>query len=111
MASNAGTQQPDGAGRPPGAVAYDKRLATTIPRAVDQRLPPLRDPVRKPLAHVLSDVLALALPPTPSWQQLHQRGAGPMSTPCDRRWRLPGTASVIITKWGSTGRGSAPRIR
>ena len=62
MASNTEAQQPRGAGRPPGVMAYDTRLATRIPRAVDQRLRLLAVLVRKPLAHVLSDVLSEALP-------------------------------------------------
>ncbi len=62
MASNTEAQQPHGAGQPPGVMAYDTRLATRIPRAVDQRLRLFAVLVRKPLAHVLSDVLAAALP-------------------------------------------------
>jgi hypothetical protein len=34
---SATAQQPDSAAHPPGATAYDTRLATRIPRAVDQR--------------------------------------------------------------------------
>jgi hypothetical protein len=43
-------------------VAYDTRFATRIPRAVDQRLRLFAVLVRRPLAHVLSDVLSQALP-------------------------------------------------
>jgi hypothetical protein len=75
MPSNTEAQQPHGAGQPPGATAYDTRLATRIPRAVDQRLRLFAVLVRKPLAHVLSDVLAAALPTDAELAaQLQQRG-------------------------------------
>jgi hypothetical protein len=77
MTPNTGTQQPGSAARPPGAVAYDTRLATRIPRAVDQRLRLFAVLVRKPLAHVLSDVLAQALPTDAELAaRLGQRGSG-----------------------------------
>lgn len=77
MTPNTGTQQPDGAARLPSAVAYDTRLATRIPRAVDQRLRLFAVLVRKPLAHVLSDVLAQALPTDAELAaRLRQRGSG-----------------------------------
>jgi len=62
MAPITEAQQARGAGHPPGVMAYDTRLATRIPRAVDQRLRLFAVLVRRPLAHVLSDVLAAALP-------------------------------------------------
>jgi hypothetical protein len=75
MPSNTEAQQPHSAGHPPGATAYDTRLATRIPRAVDQRLRLFAVLVRKPLAHVLSDVLAAALPTDAELAaQLQQRG-------------------------------------
>jgi hypothetical protein len=77
MSSNTKAQQPGGAGHPPGPVAYDTRLATRIPRAVDQRLRLFAVLVRKPLAHVLADVLAEALPTDAELAaRLGQRGSG-----------------------------------
>ena len=43
-------------------MAYDTRLATRIPRAISDRLRLTAVLARRPLAHVLSDVLAVALP-------------------------------------------------
>jgi hypothetical protein len=75
MPSSTEAQQPNGAAQRPGAVAYDTRLATRIPRAVDQRLRLFAVLARKPLAHVLSDVLAAALPTDAELAaQLQQRG-------------------------------------
>jgi hypothetical protein len=71
---SATAQQPDSAAHPPGATAYDTRLATRIPRAVDQRLRLFAVLVRKPLAHVLSDVLAAALPTCSFAEEPHARG-------------------------------------
>lgn len=62
MTPNTEAQQPRAAGQPKGVTTYDTRLATRIPRAIDQRLRLFAVLVRKPLAHVLSDVLADALP-------------------------------------------------
>jgi hypothetical protein len=62
MSPNTEAQQSRRADCQPPAVAYDTRLATRIPRAVDQRLRLFAVLVRKPLAHVLSDVLSQALP-------------------------------------------------
>ncbi len=75
MSTNTEAQQPAGAGLPPGATAYDTRLATRIPRTIDRRLRLFAVLVRKPLAHVLSDVLAAALPTDAELAaQLQQRG-------------------------------------
>lgn len=63
MTPNTESQQPHAAGQSQGtATAYDTRLATRIPRAIDQRLRLFAVLMRKPLAHVLSDVLAEGLP-------------------------------------------------
>jgi hypothetical protein len=43
-------------------MAYDTRLATRIPRELDERLRALAFLSRRPLQHVLSDLLARALP-------------------------------------------------
>ena len=44
------------------AVAYDTRLATRIPGELDRRLRLLAVLTRRPLAHVLADLLARELP-------------------------------------------------
>jgi hypothetical protein len=57
--------------------AYDTRLATRIPRAIDRRLRLFAVLTRKPLAHVLSDVLSQGLPTDAELAaQLQQRGSG-----------------------------------
>lgn len=76
MASNTEAQQSRRADPAAPVVTYDTRLATRIPRAVDQRLRLFAVLVRKPLAHVLSDVLSQALPTDAELAaRLQQRGS------------------------------------
>jgi hypothetical protein len=75
MSPNTEAQQSRRADPAGPTVSYDTRLATRIPRAVDQRLRLFAVLVRKPLAHVLSDVLSRALPTDAELAaQLQQRG-------------------------------------
>jgi hypothetical protein len=82
MSPNTEAQQTRRADRQAPDVAYDTRLATRIPRAVDQRLRLFAVLVRKPLAHVLSDVLSQALPTDAELAaRLQQRGEKPDDRP------------------------------
>lgn len=77
MSPNTEAQQSRRADPPASAAAYDTRLATRIPRAIDRRLRLFAVLARKPLAHVLSDVLAQGLPTDAELAaQLQQRGSG-----------------------------------
>ena len=57
-------------------MAYDTLLATRIPRELDERLRALVFLSRRPLQHVLSDLLARALPTSAELaEQLSKIGA------------------------------------
>ena len=75
MTANAHAQQPQGTARLPGAdEAYEVRLATRIPRPLDQRLRLLAVLSRKPITQVLTELLARALPTAEELaEQMHRR--------------------------------------
>lgn len=56
------TAEPQAAVRDGRTVSYDTRLATRIPGELDRRLRLLAVLTRRPLAHVLADLLSRQLP-------------------------------------------------